>query len=248
MSKFENDEIEDVFGERIVFELPKKGERLFTGTSNYYQFAHFGWGLKSQFYGYIKGYKSVSDAAVDLAVNSKDIAKLDTYVFPIIFNYRQFLELSLKSLYLDYSDDEPKTRLETIKKVSHDLMKMWDKVEPILLSTNDGTDHKKMIAIVKSYVKQYHDMDEGSFNFRYPITKQMTPVFKKEERIDLVNLKQRIGELSNFFDGMDGALDDLKQRKADWEEIQREMQAEVEAEWRAEMEAEARANMEREYE
>jgi len=47
-------------------------------------------------------------------------------------------------------------------------------------------------------------------------------VFKKEERIDLLNLKQRIGELSNFFDGMDGALDDLKQGKAEWEEIQRD--------------------------
>lgn len=244
MSNFENDDID----EHIVFEMPKKGAELFKETSNYYQFAHFGWGLKSQFYGYIKGYKSVSDAAVDMAVSSKDIVKLDTYVFPIMFNYRQFLELSLKSLYLDYSEDEPRMRLETINKASHNLMKMWDKVEPILLLTSDAAHHNEMVKIVKSYVQQYHEMDEGSFNFRYPITKQLNSVFKKEERIDLVNLKQRMAELSNFFDGMDGALDDLKQRKADWEEIQRELQAEVEAEWRAEMEAEARANMDYDYE
>lgn len=99
MSDFEDNDIEDTSGERLVFKLPKQGERLFKGTSEYYHFSHFGWGLKSQFYGYIKGYISVSDAAVELAVTSKDIAKLDTYVFPIIFNYRQFLELSLKSLY-----------------------------------------------------------------------------------------------------------------------------------------------------
>lgn len=240
MSNFEDIDIEDTSGERLLFKLPKKGEKLFKGTNNYYHFSHFGWGLKSQFYGYIKGYKSVSDAAVILAVNSKDIAKLDTYVFPIIFNYRQFLELSLKSLYLDYSDDEPKKRLETINKVSHNLIKIWNKVEPILLSTSDTIHHKELLDTVKSYVKQYHDMDEGSFNFRYPITKQLDPVFNKEERIDIVNLKQRMEELSNFFDGMDGALDDLKQRKAEWKEIQREM----EAEWLAE----ARANMEREYE
>ncbi|MNB87036.1 hypothetical protein D3C81_669110 [compost metagenome] len=245
------DEFEDIFGEGVVYEQPKKGAILFQETSNYYHFAHFGWGIKSRFYGYIKGYKEVSDMAIEKAVTSQDIVLLDTYVFPIIFNYRQFLELSLKSLYLDYSDDAPQLRIQTIEKVSHDLMKIWRKVEPISLSPyKDKDHHREMVKVVESYLLQYHEMDEKSFNFRYPITKQLTPVFSKEMRVDLVNLRNRMQELSNFFDGMDGALDDMKRSKEEWEaeyrriedDIRSEIEAEMRAEWRSEMAAEARAN------
>lgn len=232
----------DLLVERDL-EYPKKRGLLFQGTSNYYEFSHFGWGLKSMFYGYIRGYKAVSDKAVELAVASEDIVKLDTFIFPIVFNYRQFLELSLKSLYLDYSDEDIKIKLSTITNVSHNLMKMWEKLEPILLSTSNTTQHKEMVSNVKGYVQQFHDIDPGSFNFRYPITKKMTPVFEKEQRIDLVNLKNRMEELSNFFDGMDGALDHLKSCKEDQEEYRREIEAELRAEFEAEMRAEWASEM-----
>lgn len=237
------------FGEPVEkFGLPQKGGRLFQETSNYYEFAHFGWGLKSSFYGYIRGYKEVSDKAVEFAVQSKDIAVLDTHVFPIIFNYRQFLELSLKSLYLDYSSHSIKEKIATLHSAGHDLMKMWQKLEPILLNLYAGNENKEMVNTVKSYIKQFHDTDRSSFNFRYPITKEMVPVFKTEKRYDLVNLKTRMQELSNYFDGADGQLDYLKSCQEDQDAYRRELeaemraiQAEYEAEARKEYEAEARA-------
>ncbi|WP_139170838.1 hypothetical protein [Paenibacillus naphthalenovorans] len=63
----------DETNEEYIIEFPKKGKQVFTETAEYYEFAHFGWGIKSQFYGYISGYKGVADIAVDFAVRSRDI-------------------------------------------------------------------------------------------------------------------------------------------------------------------------------
>ncbi|MEK3720581.1 hypothetical protein [Paenibacillus sp. FSL H8-0034] len=234
---------EDIFGDNNVIEYPKKGAKLFQGTSNYYEFAHFGWGIKSSFYGFIKGYKGVSDRAVDFAVKSKDIAILDTHVFPIIFNYRQFLELSLKALYLDYSSDPTEVKKEKFKDFNHNLMTVWNAIEPMLLEVCGS--NKEMVKHAKGYVEQFHKQDKSSFSFRYPITKQLEPIHKKEERFDLVNLKNRMEELDNYFGGADGALDYLKSCIQDQEEYRNEMRAEWEAEIQA-MQNEARAEWEAE--
>ena len=43
-----------------------------------------------------EGYKSSADLLVKNALESKNIKILDTFIFPIMFLYRQYLELELK--------------------------------------------------------------------------------------------------------------------------------------------------------
>lgn len=218
-------------------EFPKKGVKLFESTTRYLDFSHFGWGgVDTQFYGYIKGYKESADTLVDHALNSKNIAVLDTYIFPILFLYRQFIELSLKSLYLEYADKTIEEKVQVIKRVNHNLHKMWNELKPTLIMLDDEDSEKEIVNTVEIYILQYHDFDRSSFKFRYPIDKDYNPLLKGEEqRIDLSNLKIRMTELDNFFGGASGKLGYFKECKDAQEEYLREVEAELRAEYEAEM-------------
>lgn len=184
----------------FTFELPKKDEKLFKDGGNYYEFAHFGWGsTETEFYGYMKGYKESADLLVNSSVASRDISMLDTSVFPILFLYRQYLELAMKSIFLRFSEDNLGDKEDTIKKSSHNLMSIWNKVKPILEPL--GSEDKEMLVTVEEYIKEFHQFDKSSFTFRYPITKELDRVLTSEKRINLINLRDRIEELYNFFSG-----------------------------------------------
>lgn len=192
---------------------PKKGQKLFKSSSNYFQYAHFGWGdVDQQFYGYIKGYKEAADNLVEIAINSNRIATLDTHVYPIIFLYRQFLELAMKSIYLSYSEHSMKEKIKTIKDVNHDLLKVWGTIKPLIQDSN-SKDDTDTVKVVEDYITQFHEFDKSSFRFRYPIDKKLNPVLDEEQFIDLLNLKQRMDELDNFFSGVDGHLNAIKESK-----------------------------------
>ncbi|AMA72761.1 hypothetical protein ACKE5C_11180 [Aneurinibacillus thermoaerophilus] len=197
----------------MSYPWPKEGQKLFKSGS-YYQIAHFGWGGQdSQFHGYIRGYKEAADNLVDLAIKSENIAVLDTYVFPIVFLYRQFLELSMKEIYLNYSEHSTEDKVKTIDKAGHNLLRIWNEIKPLIQEGCNSNDDDKTIKVVEDYINQFHAFDKTSFTFRYPITKKLAPTLDKEYRIDLLNLKQRIDELGHFFSGVDGQLDANKENK-----------------------------------
>ncbi len=192
---------------------PKKGEKLFKETGSYYEHAHFAWGnWETQFVGYTDGYKDSADELIEQAISSGEIQKLDTFVFPICFLYRQYLELEMKGLYLKYSEDSSDEKGKTIKAVNHSLLKIWNKIKEILTENADETE-KQSIDIVEEYITEFHHYDQSSFSFRYPIDKELKLQFGSEMRLDLSNLKDRMNELQNFFDGSEGALSEIKSVK-----------------------------------
>ena|SRR3990172_1912070 len=194
---------------------PKKGEKLFKDTGEYYQHSHFAWGdFWTQFSGYTAGYKDSADALIEKAIDSKDISKLDTFVFPICFLYRQYLELEMKVLYLNYSEDTPDEKRKTIRTVNHNLWKIWKKIKNILIENSDETGFNT-IEVVEDYIIQFHKLDETSYTFRYPIDKNLNLYFDSQKRLDLLNLKTRMDELQSFFDGCEGALWEIKKFKYD---------------------------------
>lgn len=192
---------------------PQKGEKLVKETDNYYNFAHFGWGnVETQFYGYMEGYKEAADNLIEYATNSKDIKTLDTFIFPICFLYRQYLELAMKNIFLKYSGSSEEDKVKVIKNVSHNLNEMWKKIVPII-SEETTNEEKEDIKIVRDYIKQFSDFDKSSFTFRYPINKELDLLFKEEKFLDLINLRERMNELYNFFEGCDGKLDSIRDFK-----------------------------------
>ncbi|MBU3206984.1 hypothetical protein KPL33_08330 [Clostridium algidicarnis] len=192
---------------------PQKGEKLVKETDNYYNFAHFGWGnVETQFYGYMEGYKEAADNLIEYATNSKDIKTLDTFIFPICFLYRQYLELAMKNIFLKYSGSSEEDKVKVIKNVSHNLNEMWKKMV-LIISEETTNEEKEDIKIVRDYIKQFSDFDKSSFTFRYPINKELDLLFKEEKFLDLINLRERMNELYNFFEGCDGKLDSIRDFK-----------------------------------
>ena len=180
--------------------MPQKGQKLFVYKGNYYD-SYIGWGdLHVDFAAYMEGYIRTADDLVDRAIDSHDRGIANTYIYPICFLYRHYLELTMKYFYLNYSETDIKEKSDTIKKVNHNLNEIWKRIKPIFLKyiTGEERDH---INIVESYINQFQVFDESSYNFRYPITKDLDEVQKEERLISLDNLKKRMNELYNFFSG-----------------------------------------------
>lgn len=194
---------------------PKKGKKLFIEGGNHYEFSHFGWGdVKTQFFGYMEGYKCAADELIDNAINSSDIKTLDTFIFPICFLYRQYIELAMKYIFLYYSGLEKNEKISMIKDAGHDILKIWRKIKPLILEENSN-EEREDVEVVESYILQFDKFDKSSFTFRYPINKELQGVLSKEMRINLVNLKECIDELHSFFNGCTGKLDAIAEFKAE---------------------------------
>jgi len=170
-----------VFDKEIPW--PQKGAKLFINSGNYYEFSHFGWGgnTETEFFGYMKGYKEAADNLIENAIISQDISKIDTVIYPVCFLYRQYLELVMKIIYLSYSGDVRETKIKTLKDISHNLMKMWNKIKPYL-EEETNQEERNDIKVVEEYIRQFHKFDKSSFTFRYPITKELRNVICGEKR------------------------------------------------------------------
>lgn len=192
-------------------------KKLFIDTGDYYKLGHIGWGgTNQQFFGYIEGYKTAADALVEKAIQSKQISILDTFAYPSLFLYRQFIELQLKEIYLLYSDDDSAEKAKFLRKASHNLKKVWLKIKPIIegcgLSESEDDD---ILNEVESIIFEFDQFDKSSFTFRYPIKKDLTKVFVEEERVDLSVVKNKMNELYDFLYGVSAMLDEQKQFKSE---------------------------------
>jgi ribosomal protein S8 len=191
-------------------EFPKKGQKLFIESGDYHKFSHFAWGnINDQFYGYISGYKKSADLIIKNALKCKDILILDTCIFPACFLYRQYIELTLKDMYLSYSEENKEEKIEAIKRISHNLHSIWIKVKPLILKyfPDDNID---TLQAVEDYLIQFINEDSNSFSFRYPITKDLRLVHTKERRINIENLAKRMNELESFFSAVSTAIGVMK--------------------------------------
>lgn len=97
---------------------------------------HFPWDI------YAAGYKDAADALVEVLVNRK--APLDSVIYPLVFLYRQGLELELKLIL-------PLARHLAGKHVAsdyrHGLMPLWQELKLILQELDPREDDPELSAI-----------------------------------------------------------------------------------------------------
>ncbi len=189
---------------------PSEYKYLFVQGGDFYEFAHFGWGnIWQQFYGYCTGYKESADRLIVDAISSKDTSRLDSVVFPAFFLYRQFIELSLKQAILQFSGGNYAERVLTLKQLNHDLIAMWKEFIKVLPEARDQRE-RTTLEVVEKYIEEFSTIDRSSFSFRYPITKDLKPIFGEEQRINLRHVKERMDELESFFSGAEAYMDELR--------------------------------------
>lgn len=184
------------------FRWPQAGDNPFTASDDWTQNATIAQDKFSRLVLMMEGYKKAADLMVEQSIASR--ADRDFLVFPIIFNYRQFLELSLKYHLYTYGtavDVAPNWR-------THDLSVLWSEFA-ILIGRYGTPDPDEADPIVSEVVAEFSKIDPQSFSHRYPVDTRGNPIPLEHELLDLARLSDVMQGVANYFTGADGLLDSL---------------------------------------
>ena len=139
-------------------------------------------------------YKDAGDKLIDSLENN---GRHDTLAVPILFCYRQYIELKLKHVidltnaYRGITDKPPRI---------HNLRKLWDTMMSGIEGDIDDGELNTFL-IVEEIIMQFHSVDSDSFVFRY--LDEVPPFYQ----VDLGNLRDVMDGLANFLDGLSDQWD-----------------------------------------
>ena len=185
------------------FRWPRAGDRAFQSNEERSANAMLERGAQARFVLMAEGYKMGADAMIEEAAG--DIYKSGTLVFPILFNYRHFIELQLKYTIATYG---PTVGIEPVWN-SHNLIPLWNRLLELLdaYGTDDPDDADKIVGTI---IEEFAKIDPNSFFHRYPVDTRGQVLELTREEVDLAALKDVMDGVSGFFTGADGYLDALK--------------------------------------
>ena len=145
---------------------------------------------------YAEGYKKGGDTLVQYVTDNN--CDQDFLVYPIVFLYRQYLELRLKELILVSSrllDQDIDIQRD------HNLLSLWRKVSPNIEQVWPSSQTKNHLEAIEDRLKELSNIDAGSYAFRYPEDTKGTPTLAGVQHINLRWLKNVVQAISNVLDG-----------------------------------------------
>lgn len=185
------------------FRWPRSGDRAFVTSMDRRSNALIALSMRDRTVMMITGYKRAADLMVTQAAT--DRFDRDALVYPIIFTYRQFVELSLKYLIATYG---PPVGIESNWK-SHRLEDLWKTFSRLLLAypckDPDQTD-----PAVEEIIAEFAKVDPASFSYRYPVDTAGHPIPIAHDELDVTALADVMSALNGYFDGYDGYFDSLQ--------------------------------------
>jgi hypothetical protein len=190
---------------------PEKGDRLFAaggdwGNNACLNFMGGDWTM------YILGYKKAGDVLVEFVKETQ--SEQDILVYPIVFMYRQYLELRLKWLIqvsydlLDRELDFPRT---------HKLDILWNRLR-IMLPQIEASVLSEDLEAIDDAISQFCKIDPTSETFRYPTNKEGDNSLSPDVRI--INLRQLgdiMQKIASYFDATANMLSVYRDYKSDLE-------------------------------
>ncbi|MFJ4346308.1 hypothetical protein [Pseudomonas sp. NPDC089401] len=180
------------------------GQKLFVQASDWQNNAMLGWmhfplGL------YACGYKEAADGLL-FAIEHRKVS-LDSVIYPLVFLYRQGLELQLKLIL-------PLARRLANKpaKADHDhrLMPLWAELRTLLNELTPHPDDKELPAL-EEIIQQLDEVDPQSFAFRYPATKKGEVSLPNIRHINVRHLGEVMDSAFMLMDGIHGELGAMDQ-------------------------------------
>jgi hypothetical protein len=184
------------------FRYPEKGDALFRPSAAWMGDATLAADGYSRLALMTDGYKKGADRLVTEATEER--ALRDFLVYPIVFCYRHFVELSLKHILATYGRDVSVEADWT----THKLMPLWERVSSVL--DGYGVPKDEARDVVESCIREFSKVDELSTAFRYPADRKGVVVPLAIDRMDLEQLRDVMDGISGWFTGLDGYLWDLK--------------------------------------
>jgi hypothetical protein len=175
---------------------PSSEDKLFTSADDWtnacLNFFHDGWTL------YAIGYKDAADILVEhIEKHGQHGHPQDFLVYPIIFLYRQYLELSLKDLirmaqkYLNDLTPFPH---------HHRINELWKLCDKLLeqISPGDSAEYRKEIGRL---MEEFAQVDPLSMSFRYPEDKDGNPTLPGLDYINIRNVREVVRKIYIILEG-----------------------------------------------
>jgi hypothetical protein len=128
----------------------------------------------------------------------------DSLVYPIIFMYRQFVELKLKYLIFTFGR---RVGVRANWK-SHDIALLWSEFIKVLAGYG-VQDPENTDSVVSAIVAEFAKVDPKSCSYRYPVDIHGQEIALGIEVLDLGALKDVMKGVEGYFTGCDGYLDHL---------------------------------------
>jgi len=192
--------LEDILD--IEFRWPRQGDKPFVVSNDPLDNTNIAGDGLIRLVLMMEGYKKAADLMVEATAD--DRYKRDMLVFPIIFNYRQFIELELKyhlAMYGPTVGIEPRWN-------THHLDQLWQAFLEML--EHYGTpDPDEADPIVGNVVMEFAKIDPGSYSYRYPVDRKGNPIPVAYSDLHLPTLSDVMNALAVYFTGCDGYLDSL---------------------------------------
>lgn len=184
------------------FPWHKQGDSLFMAGDDWWNNAclylyHDNWDV------YATGYKRAADVLVEHVNDTQ--SNQDILVYPVVFLYRQYLELRLKKSII--MDGNQLLDLSSAKPLSHHrINELWKDCRSIPEGPITDLDN------VGECIAQLSAKDTSSFVFRYPLSKDGKPSITDLRLINLRNLSEVLARTASLFDScgmaLSGYLDD----------------------------------------
>jgi hypothetical protein len=174
--------------------LPNSTDKIFKEETNS---KHGAWlqNPANKFFLYSEGYKEAGNRLYDFCIEKPFY--WNTVIYPLVFNYRQFIELRLKELiimgykYLDQNKDFAD---------EHSLTSLWNTYRNEILLELEEIE-KETLDSVEKIINEFNSEDPKSMSFRYPVRRapDRKPSINRET-IDIKNFKVVIEKVIYFFD------------------------------------------------
>ena len=185
------------------YRWPKKGDRLLPRSDDWHHGVQFSKHPISRHVHIWDGFMSAADGLIELCTQDGYEHERNFVIYPILFNYRHGLELAMKWIILHYGLEDAPVIIE-----GHNLWKLWTCCRAIVERYEPEDD--EAIGAVEQIVKDFHDLDQAGITFRYGWGKDGKEIKLPDHVFDLENVRDVMKGVANYFNGLDGWLDDLQ--------------------------------------
>lgn len=182
------------------FRWPTIGDRLFSAQWPAYS-AFLSRHPEERFYHLTGGYKLAADLLVEQA--EAQAWRRRKLVYPIVFCYRHYLELTLKALLQCYGSLGGLTASWS----HHKLEDLWRDYRTVLGTVGGETSEDQGTDAVAHCVAEFAKIDPTSDAFRYPTSRRGQPFAVEIEMLDLLALRNTMQAIETYFLAVEGFLD-----------------------------------------
>jgi hypothetical protein len=163
------------------------------------------WGL------YVRGYQQGADVLIERALN--DSSNLDLLVYPAMFLYRHYLELTIKLCAWEASRIH--NRGARVPK-GHDVRHLWSQLRQRLAQAVPDWPPDQLSQMSR-LISEFAAIDPAAQAFRYPVDSKGGPSLERVNLINLRNVRNVMVKIGFLLDCMDAELSNRLDCVLEWE-------------------------------